>query len=172
MWIIAKINYKEISSFKMALRNILKRDLEFYEPHVAYAKKFKKKMGFKTIKKFIFGNYIFCKSDSFKNISIINSLRFTRGLEYFLSGYLYNQAQINKFINFCKIHEGPLGNLKQSFFSNLIITKGIFLSGPFTNLIFEIINNNNFKKKNKIQALCKNKKITIDLNGGELFLPT
>ena len=34
---------------------------------------------------------------------------------------------------------------------------------------FEIINNNNFKKN--IQVLCKNKKITINLNGGGLFLP-
>ena len=34
---------------------------------------------------------------------------------------------------------------------------------------FEIINNNNFKKN--MQVLCKNKKITINLNGGGLFLP-
>ena len=169
MWIIAKIKYKEVSSFKINLGKIIKEDLEFYEPHILYTKKYIKKKDFKKIKKFILGSYIFCKSESFKSKSIINSLKFTKGLEYFLSGHLCNQVEINKFINYCKDHEDPSGNLKQSFFSNLNITKGIFVSGPFANLIFEIINNNNFKKK--IQVLCKNKKITINLNGGGLFLP-
>ena len=169
MWIIAKIKFKEIYNFKKNLSNFIKNDLEFYEPHITYRQRYIKKAGYKTIKKFILSGYIFCKSESFKNKSTLSSLKFTKGLEYFLPGHLYNQTDINKFVNYCKDHEDPLGNLKQSFFSNLNITKGIFVSGPFTNLIFEIINNNNFKKN--IQVLCKNKKITINLNGGGLFLP-
>ena len=74
MWIIAKIKYKEISSFKTNLGKIIKEDLEFYEPHILYTKKYIKKIGFKKIKKFILGSYIFCKSESFKSKSIINSL--------------------------------------------------------------------------------------------------
>ena len=43
MWIIAKIKYKEISSFKTNLGKIIKEDLEFYEPHILYTKKYIKK---------------------------------------------------------------------------------------------------------------------------------
>ena len=39
MWIIAKIKYKEISSFKINLGKIIKDDLEFYEPHIFYIQK-------------------------------------------------------------------------------------------------------------------------------------
>ena len=38
MWIIAKIKYKEISSFKTNLGKIIKEDLEFMN-HISYIQK-------------------------------------------------------------------------------------------------------------------------------------
>ena len=69
----------------------------------------------------------------------MNSLKFLKGLKYFLDGSHQNQNEIVKFINYCKSFENKKGYLTQSFFKNIITKKAKFISGPFTNMIFEIL---------------------------------
>ena len=62
-----------------------------------------------------------------------------KGLKYFLSGYIENSNEIKKFIINCKSYENESGYIKPVFFKDLITKKAKFISGPLTNVIFEII---------------------------------
>jgi hypothetical protein len=88
-------------------------------------------------------------------------------LEYFLNGYNQNQNEIIKFIDHCKIFENEKGYLTQSFFKTIITKKAKFISGPFTNMIFEIIE----KQKNKLKILVGNIVTTIPNNTNYLYRP-
>ena len=95
------------------------------------------------------GIYIprFCYHEKFKKSNYINEVKFLKGLEYFLEGYNQNQSQILKFIEYCQSFENDKGYLTQSFFKMIIAKKAKFISGPFTDMIFEIIE----KQKNKLK---------------------
>ena len=102
------------------------------------------------------------------NISnFLNSLRFIKGLEYFLKGYETSQIEILQFINYCKGFENEKGFLKQTFFKKQITNKGKFISGPFSNMIFEILE----KQKNKLKILVGNIVTTISDNKDYIYRP-
>ena len=112
-----------------------------------------------VIKEFnLLGDYLFCFHDKFKNPQIINSLKFTRGLKYFLNGFTDSQEEINKFIKKCKDSEDRNGYLTQDFFDLCVNSSYEFTSGPFTEKIFRIID----LQKNKINILLGNIKININ----------
>ena len=92
---------------------------------------------------------------------------FLKGLEYFLKGYNLNQNEIKNFIKHCKNYENEKGYLTQSFFEKIISKKAKFISGPFTNLIFEIIE----KQKNKLKILVGNLVTTIPNKKNYLYRP-
>ena len=162
-WLVAKCKKNEIEIFKKNFQNFLKNEVIFYQPRfeidrVSVNGKVKK------IRKFILGQYIFCKTKFFEN-KIKSSYKFIKGLEYFLNGSQKDQNGIEQFIEFCKKNEDDKGNLKNSFFYNGFKNKFKFLSGPFVNQVFKII----FENKKKFFINLNNKNISILKSSNYIF---
>ena len=102
----------------------------------------------------------------FQNSSIINTLKYSRGLKYFLNGYNQSQNEIASFIRKCKESENDKGYLTQGFFDIFENTEYKFTSGPFAEKIFKIVN----MQKDSIKILLGNIKTTINKNSF-LFKP-
>ena len=164
MWVVAKIKIDNLSTFKKSLAKKIGDDIQFYYPKIEYRKYYGNSV--KRYEKLILENYIFCYHKKFKKINSINEVRFLKGLEYFLGGYNQNQNDIVKFIKHCKTFENEDGYLTPAFFSTIIKNKGQFISGPFTNMIFEVI----AKQKNKLKILLGNVVTTIS-NNNYLYRP-
>ena len=94
-------------------------------------------------------------------------LKNLRGLKYFLKDSIINQKEIIEFINYCKKNQDTEGYVKQSFFEFSKMKKGMFLSGPFTNMIFSVIEN----QKNKIKVLIGKVTTTVTKDSNYLFRP-
>ena len=165
MWMVAKIKIKEINIFKKKLIEKLGKETQFYHPKIEYHKYFGNTV--KRFEKFILENYIFCYHEKFKKSSSVNEVKFLKGLEYFLEGYIQNQNNIIKFIKHCKTYENEKGYLTQFFFKTIITKKAKFISGPFTNMIFEILE----KQKNKLKILIGNIVTTIPNKANYLYHP-
>ena len=165
MWAIIKYKRKEYSSLVADLKKKLDDKIIFYNPKVKYFKKIRNKE--KAFENFILGGYAFCFYDKFKEKEFLSQLKFVKGLEYFLEGYIQNQSQISEFIQLCKNNEDKEGSLKQNFFSILQATKIKFLNGPFSNLIFNILE----KKKNKIKTTCGSMTVIISQKSNYFYSP-
>ena len=165
MWVVAKIKIKNLNTFKKNLAENIGSDIKFYYPKIEFYKRFGNKV--KRFEKFILENYIFCYHEKFKKFSSVNEVKFLKGLEYFLEGYNQNQNNIIKFIEYCKSFENEKGYLTQSFFKTIITKKAKFISGPFANMIFEILE----KQKNKLTILVGNIVTTIPNKANYLYRP-
>ena len=165
MWVVAKIKIKNLNIFKKNLAENIGSDIKFYYPKIEFYKRFGNKV--KRFEKFILENYIFCYHDKFKKSSSVNEVKFLKGLEYFLEGNIQNQNNIIKFIKHCKTYENEKGYLTQFFFKTIITKKAKFISGPFTNMIFEILE----KQKNKLKILIGNIVTTIPNKANYLYHP-
>ena len=165
MWVVAKIKLKNLNVFKKDLVKKVGNDIEFYQPKIEYHRYFGDKI--KRFEKLILENYIFCYHKRFQKSSFVNQVKFLKGLEYFLHGYNLNQNNIIKFIKYCKSFENEKGYLTQSFFKTIIAKKAQFISGPFTNMIFEILE----KQKNKLKILVSNIVMTIPNSTNYLYRP-
>ena len=165
MWAIAKIKKKELNTFKKKLIDEFGESIKFYSPKIQHHKYFKNKL--KKFEKLILENYIFCYHEKFNKNKTINKIKFIQGLEYFLEGHYQNQNEIKKFIDHCKSFENKDGYLTQAFFKMMIVKKAQFISGPFTNMMFEIID----KQKNKLKILIGNIVTTISDNKNCSYRP-
>ena len=165
MWLVAKIKIKNLHFFKKDLVSKTGSDVKFYYPKVEYHRYFGSRV--KRFEKFVLENYIFCYHEKFKKSSFINEIKFLKGLEYFLGGYNQNQNNIIKFIEYCKTFENERGYLTQSFFKTIIVKRAKFISGPFANMIFEILE----KQKNKLKILVGNIVTTIPKKTNYLYRP-
>ena len=165
MWIVAKVRSKELNTFKKNLIDKLGKDVKFHCPKIEYKKFIKNRV--RKFEKILLENYIFCYHAKFSKCKLINNIRFIKGLEYFLEGHVQNQKEITKFINYCKLFENEKGYLVASFFKNIIVSKAKFVSGPLTNMIFEIIE----RQKNKIKILVGNIVTTIPDNKNYFYQP-
>jgi len=139
---------------------VLGEAVEFYNPKFKYQKYVKKNL--KTYEKSILEGYIICKHSRFSDCSIISKLRNARGLKYFLNGNFQNQKEIDEFVKKCKTHEDEEGYLKQDFFEANIQTRAKFISGLFTNMIFDILS----KQNNKLKIRVGNIITTINTKTG------
>ena len=137
----------------------------FYIPKIKYQKIIGKKL--KTFEKFVLEGYLICYHSKFNDSKTLFKLRHTKGLSYFLEGFKENQKEISLFVELCKKNEDKNGYLSQSFFENSNSKKGKFISGPFTNMVFDIIS----RQKNKLKILIGNIKTTIYTNSGNLYRP-
>ena len=137
----------------------------FYNPKIKYQKYINNKL--KTFDKLILENYLLCYHPNFERESIINILKFSKGLEYFLPGFHQNQKEIINFINHCKKYEDKEGYVTQNFFEMLNIKKAKFITGPFANLMFNIISN----ETSKLSCLIGNVKLTISKKSGCVYYP-
>ena len=162
MWIVAKYKPKEFKILKESFFKILGEMPEFYNPKIRYERYIKNKL--KVFEKNILENYLICKHDKFSDRALINVLKNSRGLTYFLNGYEFNQKELDKFIKFCKSHEDKNGFLKQDFFSTKK-NKAKFISGPFTQMIFDIIEDQGIKLK----ILINNMNMTISKSSSNLL---
>ena len=114
MWLVAKYKTKEFQTFKDNLTKKLGNKPTFFIPKIKYQKHYKNKL--KTFEKYILENYLLCYHPKFSSISFVNSLKYIKGLKYFLSGYQKTQREIQTFIKKCKDLENDKGYLSQSFF--------------------------------------------------------
>ena len=156
MWIIIKFNKKELEFLKKDFRKKLKEDLTIYIPKVAVQKYKNNKLINKEFN--LLNDYLFCFHKDFENPKTINELKFSRGLKYFLDGFVQTQDEIKKFIKICRNSENKEGYLSQNLFDLHINTKYKFSSGPFSEMIFKIID----LQKNKIKILLGNLSTTIE----------
>lgn len=165
MWIVAKYKINELEFLKKKFKETLGNDPEYFIPKIKYDKIIKKK--FKTFKKSILEGYVICFHSKFNNKEIINNLKYARGLKYILEGFKNSQEEILNFINRCKNFEDKEGFITQEFFSDEYFTRGKFVSGPFTNLIFEVLT----KNSDKIEILIGKYKTTISKKSNFLYRP-
>ena len=147
MWLVAKIRAKETETFKKNLNEKLDNKVNFYLPKFLYTKKRKNK--YSKFVKPILENYIFCYHLKFSDKCFISRNKFIKGLQYFLPNTELDQRDIKKFIDYCKNYEDNNGYLSSSFFKNTLKDKAKFITGPFSNMVFKILN----KQKNKLTIL-------------------
>jgi len=165
MWMVAKTKSKELNIFKKEMIDKTGDDMKFYYPKIEYQKWHGNKL--KKTEKHVLENYIFCYHKKFSELNFINKVKFIKGLEYFLKGCDINQKEIIKFIDYCKAFENSKGYLTPVFFKVMITKKAKFISGPFTNMIFEIIE----RQKNKLKILVNNIVTTVSDKQNYLYRP-
>ena len=165
MWTVIKYKSKEFNILKDNFAKILGEMPIFYRPKIKYQKYVKQKLI--TCEKSVLENYIICYHKKFCDISTINQLKYSKGLCYFLSGFEKNQKDILQFINHCKKHESSEGYLQQDFFEYHNFKRAKFISGPFTNMIFEIISN----QRSELKILIDGLTTTINKKSNYLYRP-
>ena len=163
MWVVLKYKPKELAILKDSFFKILGEMPEFYNPKYKYELYINNKL--KTFEKSILNNYLICKHNKFKDPKIVNILKNSRGLIYFLSGCEFNQKKLEEFIKFCRLNEDVNGFLTQSFFKIIKKTKAKFISGPFTQMIFDIIED----RGGKLKVLLNNANMTISKSSKNLL---
>ena len=149
MWVVLKYKNKELKLLKNDAISKIGKNVEFYAPKIK-KNKFKNNKLIK-IEEFILGDYIFCYHEKLQDSNFLNIIKNLKGLKYILNYCSHSQKEINNFIFKCQKNENN-GYLTQSFFENNSKKKGQFVSGPFTNLIFEIVEN----QKNKLKIISNN----------------
>ncbi len=164
MWAVLKFNDKNLSLLREDLSNKLGKDFKIYIPKLRIQRYKNNKLITKEIN--LLGDYLFCFHKNLEDHKILNSLKFIRGLRYFLEGFTGSQNDIRNFIAKCKESESKEGYLSRNFFDLDINKKYRFSSGPFANKIFQIID----LQKNRIKILMGNIKTTIK-NKDSLFTP-
>jgi hypothetical protein len=165
MWVVAKINHLETQTFKSQLKKHLGFDIQFYNPLICI-KKVRKQKSINQSRP-ILNSYIFCYHQKFSDENTINQTSNIKGLNYFLKSYKFNQEEILSFINNCKSFEDKEGFISPSFFKDLLSNKAKFISGPFTNLFFDIIE----KQKGKMKIMLGNFAIAISDKSKYLYQP-
>lgn len=165
MWIVSKFKKNEYTIFFQNLKKKLKEDIKIYAPKINTTVRNKNK----NFTKLILGNYVFIYHTKFSDKQFVNSLQNFKGMEYILSGFQYNQSEIEKFINHCKKFEDKNGFLTQGFFDfNNFKNKGYFVSGPFSRFVFNILE----KQTKQLKISISNLKISLSKNSDYLFCPS
>ena len=155
MWTVLKFDKKNIQSLKKDFSDKLGHGLKFYMPKIQL-KKFNKR-NIILSEKLILGDYLFCFHQKFSKKSILSTLKYAKGLKYILDDFLSSQNEIEKFIKKCQENEDENGYVNPSFFDFENQKDYEFMSGPFSNLIINIISQN----KLSINALIGNYRITV-----------
>jgi hypothetical protein len=156
MWAILKFDKKNLLTLKMELSKRLGKDSKFYIPKLLLKKYKNEKVIGKEL--YLLDDYLFCYHKKIGNKNILNTLQYSKGLKYFINGFYQSQPQIINFIKKCKENENDDGYLSQEFFEINLKSKFKFISGPFANEIFKIIE----LQEKKIRILIGNLKTTIN----------
>tara|TARA_B100002051_G_scaffold276637_1_gene326409 strand:+ start:480 stop:977 length:498 start_codon:yes stop_codon:yes gene_type:complete len=155
MWTIIKFDTKKLASLKEDLKLKLGKNYKIYIPKIKIQKYKNNKLISKEVN--LLGDYLFCFHNEFKSKKILTYLKFTKGVKYFLEGYVESQKDIENFLTHCSNFENKEGLISENFFDLNINKKYKFMNGPFTDKIFDIIN----IQKNNISILIGNLKTTI-----------
>ena len=165
MWIVLKYRKSEFSFLRQDFGKVLGDLPLIFRPKFKYQKLVRNKLHF--LEKDVLDDYLICYHEKFQNSKIMAILKNLRGLKYLLANPKTNQKEIVNFINYCKKNQDENGYIKQSFFEFSNISKGKFLSGPFTNMIFSVIES----QKNRLKILIGNTTIAITKNLNYLYRP-
>lgn len=158
MWTIIKVDPNKVQILTNELRSKLGQGLKVYSPKISVDILRNKKIIKKNIN--ILGDYIFCFHQKFENCNIINYLKFTKGLKYFLNGWLESQTEIKNFIENFKNMENSNGYIAKNFYNLKINHLYKISSGPLTNKIVKLIE----IQKNKIKCLFNKIEVNIKTN--------
>ncbi len=158
MWAIVKINRNELSFLKNDFKKKLGNGLHLYSPKMLLNISKKNKYIKKEFN--LMGDYLFCFHKKFHDPKIIQSLKYVKGLKYFLKGFEKSQNEISEFIKRCRKSEDHKGYVTQTFFKLYYKTTYKFSSGPFVNMIFKIID----LQQDKINILVGNLKTSLKKN--------
>jgi hypothetical protein len=134
MWTIIKVNKNQVNLLKKDFLKKLKSETVFYMPKTKVLTQKKKE----NIVYFL-SDYVICYNKLFSNKKTVNSLKYSKGLKYFLNGYHENQNEIKKFVDLCRKNENENGSISIDFFNVGLNSKFKFISGPFKNLIFSVL---------------------------------
>ena len=146
MWIVLKVHKNKILTLKNEFFDKLGKDVKFYEPKLKLKKFLKSKIYIKE--SFLLDDYLLCFHKDFIKSSALTSLKYCKGLKYFLTDFITSQNEIESFILKCKENEDKEGYIKHTFFNfNNNNNKYEFISGPFTNFIFRILEENKLSIK-------------------------
>ena len=155
MWAIIKFDHKKLLFLEKELSDKLGNDIEFYKPKMLIRKFYNNKKVVKEIN--LLGDYMFCFHKNLSKKNLINSLSYTKGLKYFLKGFKESQKEIISFIKKSKKAENKDGYLSREFYDLCVYKSYKINTGPFSDIVFKIINLQN----NKIKALIGNMETTI-----------
>ncbi len=158
MWIILKIDKKKFNLLKQDFKKRIGEDVTFYKPKMKISTYFKNKLVNKEVD--ILGDYVFCFSESFNEKKIFSSIKFSKGLKYFLNGFFSVQEEIKDFINKCKNLENENGFISSNLIDFQKNKDYQFISGPFAKKLFTILN----LEKNRIKILLGTAETYIDKN--------
>ena len=165
MWTVIKYKKNSYQQMKKSLEEHFDQSIKLYRPEIKYTKKNKNKD--KNLVIPLLNNYVFCYSKKFESNGSEIRCKYLKGLEYFLKGHSSNQSEIINFIDFCKKHENKNGSILPNFFSELEINRGKFLNGPFSNIIFDILE----KNKSFLKISFGNFKARVKIKSESLFNP-
>ena len=155
MWAVFKFDKKKFLDLKKNFEEKLGSSPTFYIPKIKIQRTFKNKS--KDCEFEILENYAFCYHEGISDRKILQLLKNSVGLKYFLQGFSLCQNQITGFINRCKSHEDKYGFLKQNFF-NIENKKDFqFTAGPFNRFFFQLIE----ERKKKYIITLNSLKINI-----------
>ena len=163
MWILAKFKSSELSIMIDDLKRKIGREIEIYQPHLKI-KKFKNNK-IRIQKKSLLGDYIFLSHKNLNEKYYLNRLDNIKGIKFCFKNSLYTQKDLINFIERCKKNTID-GFITQSFFE-IIQKRNIFISGPFSNLIFEILE----ERKNTLKVLIGNFKTSVKKGTDYLYKP-
>jgi len=155
MWCVIKFKKNNLTNLKFDLSKKLGSEPQFYLPKIKY--NYYKRNKFSQKEMSLLEDYALCFHEKFRNSKIVESLKFSKGLKYFLNNSYFSQIELINFINRCKKHEDKEGFLKNSFFDYIKGNTYKFIAGPFSQKLFKIVELN----KNKIQVLIGNLKTTV-----------
>ena len=139
MWLVIKYKTNQINFLINNLKETIGELPEMCIP--------KSKVEIKIVKKFrliFIGRLSHLLSQKFSENSTLFQLKYLKGLKYYLDGFQNQQLEIQKFVKYCRNYEKN-GYISQEFFNNTNFERGKFISGPFANLVFNILERN---KKN------------------------
>ena len=148
MWVVLKFDKKNLSTLKFDLINRVGCEIKYYQPKFLLKKFLKNKI--KVKEEYLLGDYLFCFHKNFSNKAILDSIKYCKGLKYFLTNYVQSQESIINFIHLCKTNEDDQWYIKSSFFKFKSFKKFKIISGPLTNFVFDLIEENKFSLKANI----------------------
>lgn len=143
MWIIFKFDKKKFHILENEIKKKLGSEFLIYRPKVLIKTKSKNKFIKKEL--YILGDYLFCFHQEFKKKIVLENFKFCRGLKNLIYGYKETQKEIVEFINKCKKNESSEGYISNNFLELLVGSNYKFISGPFSNKIFKLLEINKFK---------------------------
>lgn len=155
MWAIIKFDKKNINLLKNDLNEKIGKGVQFYIPKIGIKKIKSHKLMIKEIN--LLGDYMFCFHENLSNDRFLNSIKFCRGMKSILNGHKLFQSEIIRFISKCKKAENEDGYLRFNFCQIDLKKSYKFISGPFIDKIFRIIE----VQQRKIDILIGNIKTSI-----------